>query len=98
MTHRETFPSLEKDPEVFEVGDIVVYDTDIPDVRKIGAAEFKVVDDLIGKYGPGPFKVLKVRESSGPADKNGNNQMITIEFPDGRLPLISHGYWFRRQA
>ncbi|MEK9157915.1 MAG: hypothetical protein AAB638_01890 [Patescibacteria group bacterium] len=90
MSSPEKPNESEFQPEVFTAGDMVELNYDITKKVQIAPGDSLGVEDLIGKYGPGPFRVKSVRESPV------GGQMLMIELGDGRfMPMSSQ--WMRKQ-
>lgn len=89
----------EKSSGVFQVGDFVVFDREIPHLEPMGLGGNLVpaVMELVGKYGEGPFRVLLARDNFPELIKEGGHrQNLVIELPDGRkMPVASS--WFKKQ-
>lgn len=95
-------PATPEAEPVFAVGDLVVLNEDRSDRARVGfgGSRIPVVQALKDKYGPGPFKVLRV--SSGLPDPEKpdkhvfQNLIISVGEGDDEFKWSANAYWYRR--
>lgn len=82
----------ERNREVFQEGDMVIFDTSERNQIRVDETTRSAVHELVSKYGPGPFRIKRVRDTSV-----GGGQTLFLENPDGSTIPPMNSIWMKRE-